>query len=82
MNTTFQQWLFNQKQRKDQIGKLARAMAAVDYKTIRSRRRKPDEHRKWAGIITRHGNPEHVFAFNQAWHEYQKETKQGMKVPA
>ncbi len=81
MKTTFQQWLFNQKQRKDQIGKLARTMAIVDYKTIRSRRKKLDEHRKWAGIITRHGKPEHVVAFNQAWREYQK-AKQEMKVPA
>jgi hypothetical protein len=25
----------------------------------------------WADIVTRHGKPEHVLAFNRAWHEYQ-----------
>jgi len=70
MNMTFQHWLFNQKQRQDRIGKLARAMANVDFSYMRSKR-KPDEHKMWADIITRHGEPEDVLAFNRAWHEYQ-----------
>jgi hypothetical protein len=69
MNLTFKRWLFNQKERKDQIGKLALAMEKVDYSYIKPRR-KPDEHKKWAKIVTRHGRPEHVPAFNRAWREY------------
>jgi hypothetical protein len=70
MNSTFQHWLSNQKQRQDSVGKLARAMAEVDYGYVQ-KRRKPDEHKKWADIVTRHGEPKHVLAFNQAWREYQ-----------
>jgi hypothetical protein len=70
MKLTFKEWLSDQKKRKDQIGSLARAMAKIDYSYVRSRR-KPDEHKKWANIVTRHGKPEHVLIFNRAWREYQ-----------
>jgi uncharacterized protein YozE (UPF0346 family) len=70
MKLTFQQWLFNQKKRQDRIGKLARAMEQVDFSYMRPKR-KSDEHKMWADIITRHGEPEHVLAFNRAWNEYQ-----------
>ena len=70
MKLTFRQWLFEQDERKDPIGRLARAMAQVDISSIKPRR-KPDEHKRWAGIITRHGRPEHVPAFNEAWQEFQ-----------
>ncbi len=80
MNITFKRWLFNQKGRKDQIGKLARAMANVDYSYMQPGR-KPDEHKDWAKIITRHGRPEHVLAFNRAWREYQTE-KQEVAITA
>jgi uncharacterized protein YozE (UPF0346 family) len=70
MQLTFKQWLFNQKERKDKIGKFARAMLKVDFSFVRSRKRW-DEHKQWASIVTRQGKQEHIFAFNQAWHEYQ-----------
>lgn len=70
MKLTFKEWLFNQKERPDKVGKLARAMAEVDFSYVRSRR-KPDEHKRWANIVTRHGKPEHVLTFNRAWEEYQ-----------
>lgn len=78
MKLTFKNWLANQKEREDQIGKLARAMTDVDYSYIK-KRRKPDEHKKWADIITRHGKPEHVLIFNRAWREYQT-AKQAMNM--
>ncbi len=68
---TFQSWLFNQKRRQDLVGKLARAFATVDLGYVKPRR-KPDEHKKWADIVTRLGEQEHVLAFNQAWREYVK----------
>lgn len=77
MKLTFKEWLLNQKGRKDRIGKLARAMAEIDFSYVQPRR-KPDEHKRWANIITRHGKPEHVPTFNQAWQEYQA-AKQAMK---
>ena len=70
MNLTFTSWLFNQLERKDQIGNLSRFLEKLDHGYERLRR-KPDEHKKWADIITRHGEPEHILAFNLAWHEYQ-----------
>jgi hypothetical protein len=70
MKLTFKRWLSNQKERQDQIGKLARAMAEVDHSHVQTRR-KSDEHKKWANIVTRYGEPEHVLAFNRAWREYQ-----------
>jgi hypothetical protein len=70
MELTFKRWLFNQKDRQDEIGKLARAMLKVDFSYVRSKRKR-DEHKQWAGIVTRHGKQEHIFAFNRAWNEYQ-----------
>lgn len=70
MNLTFNSWLFNQKDRQDQIGKLARFLNRLDHRPVQQRGRS-DEHKKWANIITRHGEPEHIRAFNLAWHEYQ-----------
>jgi hypothetical protein len=69
VNLTFASWLFNQIERKDQIGKLARAMEQIEYGNVKPRG-KPDQHKKWANIVTRYGEPEHVLAFNQAWREY------------
>lgn len=69
----FQQWLDKQKDRQDQIGRLARALADIDVKKYPySRRRRPDEHRKWASIITRFGSPMDVRSFNKAWQEFLK----------
>lgn len=69
MDMTFQNWLLQQQSRTDRIGKLARAVNTVDH-TYTPSRRKNDEHKKWADIITRQGKPEHIPAFNRAWDEY------------
>ena len=67
----FKQWLDKQKDRQDGIGRLARALADIDGKKYpTSRRRRPDEHRKWASIVTRFGTPAHVQSFNKAWREF------------
>jgi hypothetical protein len=71
METTFQDWLLQQLLRTDQVGKLARAISTADLSYTPSRR-KDDEHKKWADIITRQGQPEHVLGFNRAWNEYQE----------
>jgi hypothetical protein len=76
MKSTFQHWLFSQQERRDQIGQLARAMTQVTEVGDTKPSRKPDEHKKWAGIIIKHGEPEHVFVFNQAWQEYQEANPQ------
>lgn len=72
MNAAFKPWLLKQIERQDQIGILARAMSQIEdnYKP----RRKFDEHKKWADLVTRLGNPDHVRAFNRAWREYQAVT--------
>lgn len=72
MNATFKQWLFKQTERQDPIGKLARAMAQVEDDSTPQRR--SDEHKKWADLVIRHGQPEHIRAFNNAWREYQTAT--------
>ena len=69
MEITFQDWLFQQQSRADQVGNLARAISTADLRYTPSRR-KEDEHKKWADIITRQGKSEHIRAFNGAWHEY------------
>jgi hypothetical protein len=69
----FQQWLNRQQDREDAIGRLATALADIDAKKYPySRRRKPDEHRKWATIVTRLGSQVHVRSFNRAWSEFLK----------
>ena len=76
MNFTFHHWLANQQERSDQIGQLARAMAQIQEANEPLPRRKPDEHKKWAGIVIKHGEPEDIFTFNQAWQEYKKANPQ------
>jgi hypothetical protein len=70
MEMTFRSWLIQQQSRMDRVGKLARAISKVDA-NYTPPRRKNDEHKKWADIITRQGGPEHIRAFNRAWNEYQ-----------
>ena len=67
----FREWLKQQRDRKDRIGRFARALGDRDVKRY-SRRRKPDEHRKWANIVVRYGTRAHRQAFNDAWREFQK----------
>lgn len=68
----FKNWLINQKERQDNVGKLARALGDVDPSKFGrdNRRRKPDEHRRWARIVTRYGTMTHIQAFNKAWLEF------------
>ena len=68
----FKDWLLKQRERNDNVGTLARALADVDPRKFGrdNRRRKPDEHRRWARIVTRYGTMAHVQAFNQAWDEF------------
>lgn len=75
MTLTFQSWLGSQTQRQDRVGELARAMAEANYRTLKSKR-KADEHKMWADIVTRYGEPRHVPAFNRAWDEYQSNKSQ------
>jgi hypothetical protein len=76
METTFQSWLLQQQSRSDRVGKLARALSTADL-NYTPPRRKNDEHKKWADIITRRGKPEHIQAFNRAWNEYQEAKDNG-----
>ena len=69
MELTFKAWLLKQMERQDAIGKLAQTMLKLEPAYVP--RRNNDEHKKWADIITRHGELVHVLAFNQAWREYQ-----------
>lgn len=78
---SFRDWLQKQKERQDNIGKLARALADKELK-FRSRRRKPDEHRKWASTVTWYGTMAHVRAFNKAWREYLKAKANAEKATA
>ena len=69
MALRFEDWLIEQQSRKDSIGDLARVpgMQNVDYKPSRQ---KPDEHRNWADIVVRSGEPGHIWVFNDAWQEF------------
>lgn len=68
---TFQVWLSKQKERQDHIGRLAREWADFDLnKHIYAKRRRKDEHMKWATVLTRYGSQRHVQSFNQAWQEF------------
>ncbi len=69
MEITFQDWLLQQQSRADLVGNLARAVSTTDPHYTPTRR-KNDEHKKWADIITRQGKPEYIQAFNGAWNEY------------
>lgn len=67
----FHDWLAKQEERQDAVGRFARAFSDVDpSKYTRSRRRKPDEHFKWARIIVNRGKPGFVYIFNDAWNEF------------
>ena len=70
MSTTFQSWLSRQDHRQDDVGKLARFLADRGDNYTPGRRR-TDEHKKWADIISWQGKPEYMVSFNQAWREYE-----------
>jgi hypothetical protein len=65
----FEEWLTNQQYREDLVGNLARdpKMQNVDHK---SSRRKSDEHRNWADVVTSMAETEHIAVFNDAWQEF------------
>ena len=71
---TFRTWLERQKERKDNIGRLARLMDGKELRKRSSRRRKPDEHRRWVRTIVQFESQAVVHTFNEAWQEYQKVT--------
>jgi hypothetical protein len=70
MGLTFQSWLSDQDHRQDAVGQLARYLGDRGDNYLPGRR-KMDEHKKWADIISWQGKPEYVISFNQAWREYQ-----------
>lgn len=71
----FKAWLDEQKQREDNIGRLARFLVDKEVK-YRSGRRKPNEHRKWASTITYYAKDMTIIhAFNQAWSEYESQVE-------
>ncbi len=76
---TFENWIARQAQRSDQVGELARALASIDPSNYRPPRRKFDEHKKWADLITRHGTWEQVRAFNRAWKEFTRIQEKAVK---
>lgn len=66
----FEKWLTKQQKREDDIGYLARVLAAQEIQ-IKPSRRKPDEHRYWVDAVTKIDDPaRHIRAFNDAWQEY------------
>ena len=65
----FEDWLIDQKERKDLIGDLARILILQDLESKPSRR-KFDEHKKWADIIIKIPEPRFIFIFNEAWQEF------------
>ena len=69
MILTFEEWLTNQQYREDLVGNLARdpKMQNVEHK---SSRRKPDEHKSFADIVTRTDEPGRITVFNEAWQEF------------
>jgi hypothetical protein len=66
----FEEWLFDQHNRDDLIGDLARvlSMQNIDRKLSR---RKSDEHKIWVEIVIGIAEPGYIAAFNEAWQEYQ-----------
>jgi hypothetical protein len=65
----FDDWLIEQQYRDDLIGDLARA-AALQEIHLEASKRRPDEHRNWADIVTRFAEPGHIIGFNMAWQEF------------
>lgn len=65
----FEEWLIDQKERKDLIGDLARVLILQELESKPSRR-KTDEHKKWADIIIKIPEPRFIFIFNEAWQEF------------
>ena len=65
----FQTWLNKQQDRDDLIGELARQpqMQNVEHKPARP---KKNEHKDWVDIVVNIADPQHRFAFNDAWQEY------------
>lgn len=65
----FEEWLIDQKERKDLIGDLARVLILQDLES-KSSRRKFDEHKIWADIIIEIPEPRFIAIFNEAWQEF------------
>ena len=65
----FEEWLIDQKERRDLIGDLARILIMQDLENKPSRR-KIDEHKKWVDIIIKIPEPRLIDIFNEAWQEF------------
>jgi hypothetical protein len=65
----FEQWLTEQRYRKDRIGDFARFFSEADEQEYFSKRSR-DEHKGWADRVSRIAEPRHITNFNQAWQEY------------
>jgi hypothetical protein len=65
----FEEWLFDQYNRDDLIGDLARvlSMQNIDRKPSR---RKSDEHKNWVEIVIGIAEPGYIAVFNEAWQEF------------
>lgn len=65
----FGEWLTSQQYREDLVGNLAREpdMQNIEHKFSR---RKSDEHRNWADVVTRIDEPGRTAVFNEAWQEF------------
>ena len=66
---TFEEWLTDQQSREDNIGFLAQVLLEQEIKPTSSKR-KPDEHRHWADIVSKIEGPGYIYFFNFAWQEY------------
>jgi hypothetical protein len=65
----FKEWLNHQQYREDLIGNFARVLDMEDIHYQFSRR-KSDEHRNWADIVSRIAEPGQIPVFNVAWQEF------------
>ncbi|MCI0398659.1 MAG: hypothetical protein L0332_34220 [Chloroflexi bacterium] len=65
----FEEWLIGQQYREDLIGDFARILDTQDI-SHKFSRRQLDEHKSWADIVIRIGEPGHVVTFNEAWQEF------------
>ncbi len=65
----FEEWLTDQQYREDFVGDLARS-PDIRNEDLRPSKRKNDEHKYWADIVTKLSQPGFVAAFNDAWQEF------------
>lgn len=74
MTLKFEEWIFDQKEREDEVGEFARGLNMQDIGS-KLLGRKPDEHKSWANIVVGMSKPIRISTFNEAWQEFQVEKK-------